>query len=328
MISKATTILLLLIASLTHAQQPPLTVFSPIGDASRNLGTGPGGRNALDTNFLMFGDKSVAPLAVYTDSKTTYVHLRDIRGSWPSLVAVTPVGYVPLRPRYDWPFVTFEGFEAEFVIVYPGERFVLVRHAEHETQTPSTGPELLFSETQNSSQRGIDQLLGKGRAQINNLRQIEKTQAQIGYDLAERSRQAQPGGATTQESSDRPTPPAPAQNTDAAGQKKPWYELNRASTPTKAGSGVELMSWEILASDGTLQKTLARWGRQAGWEVHWNNVPEINNPGYVKLVDGDFLSAAEDVLSKARVAALEAGFELSIVAHPNRVLVITKENKK
>lgn len=87
-------------------------------------------------------------------------------------------------------------------------------------------------------------------------------------------------------------------------------------------------AWEILQADGTLQNTLARWGTAANWEIHWNDVPEIKNPGYIKLPDRDFLSAAEYVLSKAKLAAKAAGIDISIKAYSNRVLVISKEVQK
>lgn len=89
-----------------------------------------------------------------------------------------------------------------------------------------------------------------------------------------------------------------------------------------------LTMWEILESDVTLQNTLSRWGKAANWEVKWLDVPEIRNPGYVKLPDRDFLSAADYVLSKAKVAAQAAGIEIVIKAYPNHVLVISKEVKK
>lgn len=90
----------------------------------------------------------------------------------------------------------------------------------------------------------------------------------------------------------------------------------------------KLTTWEILESDVTLQNTLSRWGKVANWEVNWVDTPEIRNPGYVKLPDRDFLSAADYVLSKAKSAAKAAGIEIFIKAYPNRVLVISKEVQK
>ena len=89
-----------------------------------------------------------------------------------------------------------------------------------------------------------------------------------------------------------------------------------------------ITKWEILESDITLEKTFARWSKLANWEVKWINMPEIKNQGYVDLPGRDFLSAADYVLSKAKVAAKSAGIDISVTAYPNNVLVISKENQK
>lgn len=86
--------------------------------------------------------------------------------------------------------------------------------------------------------------------------------------------------------------------------------------------------WEILAVDGTLQTTIERWAKTANWQVHWKDIPEIRNPGYVKLPDRDFLSVADYVLSRAKSAAKAVGVEIVITAYPNKVLVISKESQK
>lgn len=88
----------------------------------------------------------------------------------------------------------------------------------------------------------------------------------------------------------------------------------------------ELTRWEILESDQTLQKTLARWGRVANWDVQFRDVPEMRNPGYVKVNGRDFLGAADWLLGQAKTAALEANFDLSITAYPNQVLVISAKD--
>lgn len=107
-------------------------------------------------------------------------------------------------------------------------------------------------------------------------------------------------------------------------------ETNASYTATlgataKAASVSKESDWEILATDGTLRKTLERWAQMANWEIVWTDLPEFKNPGYVKLEKRDFLSACDYVLSKAKTAAKEAGFEIFITAYPNRVLVISKE---
>lgn len=109
-------------------------------------------------------------------------------------------------------------------------------------------------------------------------------------------------------------------------QQAPIENAVSATSELKA-KPVSVTDWEILQTDGTLQNTLARWGEAANWRVHWNDVPEIKNPGYIKLPDRDFISAADYVLSKAKVAAKAAGIDVSIKAYSNRVLVISKEVK-
>ncbi len=96
----------------------------------------------------------------------------------------------------------------------------------------------------------------------------------------------------------------------------------------EAASAAARRDWEILATEGTLQTTIDRWAKLAYWRVVWKEVPDIRNPGYVKLTDRDFLSAADFVLGQAKAAAKAAGIDISITAHPNRVLVIAKESKK
>ena len=86
-------------------------------------------------------------------------------------------------------------------------------------------------------------------------------------------------------------------------------------------------TWEILATDRTLQNTLERWGKLASWDIKWIGVPEIKNPGDVSLPASDFLTAASTVLNQAQRAAKAAGIDLLITAYPNRVLVISKAIK-
>lgn len=97
---------------------------------------------------------------------------------------------------------------------------------------------------------------------------------------------------------------------------------NSAKTPETSNES----DWEILATDETLKKTLERWAKAANWQIVWSDLPEFKNPGYVKLEKRDFLTACDYVLSKAKAAAKEAGFEVFVTAYPNHVLVISKES--
>ena len=114
--------------------------------------------------------------------------------------------------------------------------------------------------------------------------------------------------------------PAPVQAAPMQDAPAPAIVIKTVAAPP------ELTRWEILESDQTLQKTLARWGRASNWDVQFQNVPEIRNPGYVKLDDRDFLGAAEYVLGKAKTAARAADIDLSITAYTNRVLFISAKD--
>lgn len=108
-------------------------------------------------------------------------------------------------------------------------------------------------------------------------------------------------------------------NAVQTGQMSPMVALKLLENLTP-----QAPKWEILATDMTLQNTFARWGKLAGWEVKWQGIPEIKNPGYVLLPESDFLAAASTVLKQAIRAAKAAGIEMSVKAYPNRVLVISK----
>lgn len=98
------------------------------------------------------------------------------------------------------------------------------------------------------------------------------------------------------------------------------------ATPPVVSTNIS--TWDILETDGTLQKTLDRWGQIAGWRVKWIEVPEIRNPGKVTLTDRDFLSAADYVLSKAQVAAKSAGINMFTKGFSNHVLIISTQEIK
>jgi Toxin co-regulated pilus biosynthesis protein Q len=89
-----------------------------------------------------------------------------------------------------------------------------------------------------------------------------------------------------------------------------------------------VMSWEILGTEPTLQKTFARWAVSSGWDVIWLDVPEISNPGQAKVPAKDFLEAVDFVFARVQTAAKAAGLNLQATAYPNRVLVISKDDRK
>lgn len=90
----------------------------------------------------------------------------------------------------------------------------------------------------------------------------------------------------------------------------------------------EVQTWEILETDGTLQKTIERWASVAGWQVVWEDIPNIKNVGRTSLPGRTFISAVDYVLFKAQRTAASAGFVLKPVTYPNNVLVISKEEQK
>lgn len=115
-------------------------------------------------------------------------------------------------------------------------------------------------------------------------------------------------------------------NAVQSGQMSPMVALKLLEN--LAPKAPKAPKWEILATDMTLQNTFARWGKLAGWEVKWQDIPDIKNPGYVMLPESDFLAAASNVLKQATRAAKAAGIEMSAKAYPNRVLVISKVTNK
>lgn len=89
-------------------------------------------------------------------------------------------------------------------------------------------------------------------------------------------------------------------------------------------------TWEVLRSDGTLQSTLDRWARQAGWVVEWAGaaVPGIQNQFDARLTQRDFLAAADHALKQASKPLSSIGLSIRAEAHPNQVLVIYGETAK
>lgn len=125
-------------------------------------------------------------------------------------------------------------------------------------------------------------------------------------------------------------PSQPDQPTVAQAQPAP---IAVRTTPTTLGLSVNVTAehtdtWEILASDATLQDTFERWGKLANWTIHWEDVPPIRNRSFVKFPASDFFTIADHVLNQAKTAAKAAGIDISIKAYPNRVIVISKQSTK
>ena len=119
----------------------------------------------VDDNYLMFGDASVAPHTVFSMNGRTFIQLANIRATSPSIFAITPVGYVPIKPNFEMPYLSFEGIEQEFVLMYSGQRHVLIRHGTVGTKPPTSLAQILFKESSNTHAYAVDELLGKGRGE-------------------------------------------------------------------------------------------------------------------------------------------------------------------
>lgn len=79
--------------------------------------------------------------------------------------------------------------------------------------------------------------------------------------------------------------------------------------------------WAVRKADGTLDKMLARWAKEAGWTLVWQNGPAVAITGDASLNRPDYVQAADYALEQARVA----GYRLRATAYSNQVLVVTSE---
>lgn len=128
-------------------------------------------------------------------------------------------------------------------------------------------------------------------------------------------------------------PTVPAQQAQPIMAKAQPAPIVVTTAPTTLDLNVKVKAeltdtWEILASDATLQDTFARWSKLANWTIHWEDVPPIRNRSFVKFPASDFLTIADHVLNQAKNAAKAAGIDIAIKAYPNRVIVITKQSTK
>jgi hypothetical protein len=79
--------------------------------------------------------------------------------------------------------------------------------------------------------------------------------------------------------------------------------------------------WAVRKVDGTLDKMLARWAKEAGWTLVWQNGPAVAITGDASLSRPDYIQAADYALEQAR----GAGYRLRATAYSNQVLVVTSE---
>jgi len=79
--------------------------------------------------------------------------------------------------------------------------------------------------------------------------------------------------------------------------------------------------WQLSTADATLDHLLARWGRSAGWRVHWKASAQVPVTGDAVLERSGFLEAADAVVEQARAL----GHRIKATAYSNQVLVISEE---
>lgn len=88
------------------------------------------------------------------------------------------------------------------------------------------------------------------------------------------------------------------------------------AAPTRSASKA-ILRWDVLEADGTMESTLARWARLAGWSVRWAGVPEIPVDGDV-VISGDFMKAVSVLATNAN----NQGYPIAVDAYSNKVLVV------
>ena len=89
-----------------------------------------------------------------------------------------------------------------------------------------------------------------------------------------------------------------------------------AAAPARTASKA-IQRWDVLEADGTMESTLARWARLAGWSVRWAGVPEIPVDGDV-VISGDFMKAVSVLATNAN----NQGYPIAVDAYSNKVLVV------
>jgi hypothetical protein len=80
-------------------------------------------------------------------------------------------------------------------------------------------------------------------------------------------------------------------------------------------------TWAVRKADGTLDRMLARWAKESGWTLVWQNGPAVAITGDTSLSRPDYIQAADYALEQAGVA----GYRLRATAYSNQVLVVTGE---
>lgn len=88
-------------------------------------------------------------------------------------------------------------------------------------------------------------------------------------------------------------------------------ELLQAQQAPAAAPSQTPAVWAIRKSDETVERLLARWAKQAGWNLVWRGGPVIPITGDAELVRPQLVQAADYVVSQAR----SAGYRIQATAY-------------
>jgi hypothetical protein len=98
--------------------------------------------------------------------------------------------------------------------------------------------------------------------------------------------------------------------------------VTEAAYPSAASAAPPVpQTWAVRKADGTLDRMLARWAKESGWTLVWQNGPAVAITGDTSLSRPDYIQAADYALEQAGVA----GYRLRATAYSNQVLVVTGE---
>lgn len=207
----------------------------------------------VDDDYLMFGDAQVAPSNVFASGGRTYLQLASIRGAQPSVFAVTPTGYVPIKPTFDPPYLVFDGLEQEFVLMYPGRKFVVIRHSTVAADAPQDLPQVLFGQSRDGMKFASDEVLGKARSAGT---QLQRERARLDRDRQATQELAARAEATRAEAAElqaRTTAAIAATHRSVESTLKD-YDKERAA----AASRLEVVEQKVLRAESAVSQAAAR----------------------------------------------------------------------
>lgn len=117
-----------------------------------------------------------------------------------------------------------------------------------------------------------------------------------------------------------PAPVAPAPAGPAAA---PEVRVAAATPPAPVFRVATVPRWEVLTSDMTLSKTLARWAQDAGYRLQWD-APRNFLIGAPTGFGGDFETAVSALLSTPGIRLSEFPLEACVYSNSPPLLRITR----